>query len=63
VGEADGAIDFWDLATRSETSVSLPAGAGGAVTSLAFSPDGTTLAVASDGGARIYLYNMKYIAS
>jgi WD40 repeat protein len=61
-GEAGGAVDFWDLATRSELSVSLPAGAGGAVTSLAFSPDAKTLAVASSGD-RIYLFNVKYIAS
>jgi WD40 repeat protein len=63
VGRADGTVYFWGLAGGSDLTVSLPAGSAGAVTSLAFSPDGKTLAAASDGGARIYLFNLKYVAS
>jgi Protein kinase domain/WD domain, G-beta repeat len=63
VGRANGSVYFWDPATGNDLTVSLPAGSAGAVTSLAFSPDGKTLAAASDGGARVYLFNLKYTAS
>ena len=53
-GESDGAIWLWNLASSPKAGRSLHTG-GGPVTSVAISPDGTTLAVGADEGtARLW---------
>ncbi|HEY3878870.1 MAG TPA: serine/threonine-protein kinase [Trebonia sp.] len=60
VGDADGDVVLWNLATRQQTTIARPASAGGAVTTLLFSPVGDVLAAASATSASVSLYSIKY---
>ena len=59
VGDANGNIYLWNLATRSETHVSVPITSWGG---LEFSPDGKTLAAFGSDDTKVYLYSVTYAA-